>query len=220
VRIDARYAACHRLADGTTIRIRLLRPDDRDRLREGFARLSSRSRYLRFLSATPRLTEHMLDYLTQCDGDDHLAVGAEVVEPAGRAGEGLGVARFVRLAGTPDVAEAAVAVVDAAQERGIGRLLLETLSEAARERGIRAFRAFVLPGNAGARALIEELTPHAGAPRREDGALVYDLPLLPADVPDTARRASPLYRLLRSAAAGLEVVARALAVERPADGGR
>jgi GNAT superfamily N-acetyltransferase len=215
VPIDGAYAALHQLADGTTIRIRLLRPDDRERLRDGFARLSPRSRYQRFLSATPRLTERMLDYLTQCDGTTHLAVGAEAVGADGEPGDGLGVARFVRLAGTPEVAEAAVAVVDAAQGRGIGRLLLATLAEAARERGIRTFRAYVLPGNAGARALIEELTPHAGAPRVEDGALVYDLPLPPVDAPEPVRHASPLYRFLRSAAAGLEIVARALRPEEP-----
>src|SRR5579871_764791 len=146
--IDERFSAVHTLTDGTRVRLRMLRPEDRERLRAGFERLSPQSRYRRFLSPTPRLTERMLTYLTHAYGRDHVAIGAERVEPDGRGGEGLGVARFIRLADAPDTAEAAVAVVDDVQGRGLGRLLLATLVEAACERGIRKFRAHVLPGNA------------------------------------------------------------------------
>lgn len=206
MRIDDDFSAVHRLADGSRVRLRLLRPDDRERLRKGFDRLSPTSRYQRFLSATPRLSERMLDYLTSCDGVNHLAIGAERITADGTAGEGLGVARFIRLADAPYVAEAAVAVVDDAQHRGLGRFLLATLVEAARERDITTFRACVLPANERAKSFIEELALDAVSPRKEDGLLVYDLPL-PAD-PKPAP--SPIYRMLRAAAEGVTIVVRRL----------
>jgi hypothetical protein len=47
------------LRDGTPALIWPLLPSDRAVLREGFAALSDRSRYRRFLSSTPELTEPM-----------------------------------------------------------------------------------------------------------------------------------------------------------------
>jgi len=207
MRVDADFSAVHALADGSRVRLRLLRPEDRERVREGFARLSPTSRYDRFLAPTPRLSEQMLEYLTRCDGVNHVALAAERLPPGRTAWDGVGIARFVRLRDAPDVAEAAVAVVDDAQNLGIGRLLLTTLVEAARERGITTFRAWILPTNERARALIEELALDAVRPRHEDGLLVYDFPL-PGEAKPPPR--APLYRLFRAAAAGLTVVVRRL----------
>ncbi len=205
--IDEKFRATYTLTDGTRVQLRLLRPDDRERVRAGFERLSPASRFLRFLSPTPRLTERMLTYLTETDGWNHVAVGAIRVEPDGRAGEGLGVARFIRLPDAEDTAEAAVAVVDEAQGRGLGSLLLATLVVAARERGIRKFRCHVAAGNAPVQALLEgmgELAERVRTAEADGAALVYDL-TLPA--PSADAKASPLYKLFRAvAAAGLGLV--------------
>ena len=75
--VDERFAAVHTLTDGTPVRLRPLGPADRERLRAGFERLSPESRYRRFLSPTPRLTERMLTYLTDTDGWNHVAIVAE-----------------------------------------------------------------------------------------------------------------------------------------------
>ena len=48
----------------------------------------------------------------------------------------MGVARFIRLADEPEVAEVAVTVIDAWQRRGLGTLLLEHLTDQARSQGI------------------------------------------------------------------------------------
>ncbi len=87
----------HRLADGTLVRIRPIRSDDRDRLRNGFARLSAESKYRRFFAAPATLSESTLDYLTGTDGWNHLALGAELAAPGADTSYGLGIARFVRL---------------------------------------------------------------------------------------------------------------------------
>ncbi|HEU4411313.1 MAG TPA: GNAT family N-acetyltransferase, partial [Polyangiaceae bacterium] len=205
MRYDRAYREECRLADGTPIALRLLRPDDREGLRRGFAELSPASRYARFFIETPELSEDALDYLTDVDDDYHLAIVATTPSLDLKDERGVGVARYVRLAGEPDAAELAVTVLDEMQGRGLGRLLLERLVEAARERHLRRLRAEVLADNgAMARALRR-----AGAVVREDrgDTLVFDLPLgAPAPPPD--RPPLPLRWLTRAALTSLALLLR------------
>ena len=61
------------------------------------------------------------------------------LDPA--TGKAVGVARFIRLEPGGDRAEAAVAVVDEWQGRGLGAALLDRLAARAGEAGIRSFTA-------------------------------------------------------------------------------
>jgi GNAT superfamily N-acetyltransferase len=197
----------HRLADGSLIRVRALRPDDRDKLRNGFARLSPESKYRRFFSAPATLSEATLDYLTQTDGRNHVAIGAELGDAGADTSYGIGIARFVRLPEDPTTAEAAVAVIDEMQHRGVGRLLLGELVRAAREREVTTFICHVLPENEPIRSLLQQLDDQA-TPHLEEGMLTYRLSLpetlpAPGEVP-------PMYRLFRLAAEGLRVIFRRL----------
>jgi GNAT superfamily N-acetyltransferase len=135
-------AAAHRLRDGTDLCLRELEPGDRDTVLEVFAGLGPRSRELRFLTPKPRLTGPDLRALSAVDDRDHVAVVAEV--PAEGA---VGIARFVRTPEDPDVAEAAIAVVDAWQRRGVGTALAAALMERARSAGLRRFHAVILRDN-------------------------------------------------------------------------
>jgi len=105
------------------------------------------------------------------------------------------------------VAEVAVAVIDAKQRLGLGQLLLRALVDAARDRGIRRFRATLLSENAPARSLLEGLADQFSV-HREDGCLVYKVPL--PERPDEELRGGILYRLLKLAAGGLGFVFRVL----------
>ncbi|HSJ18126.1 MAG TPA: GNAT family N-acetyltransferase, partial [Solirubrobacterales bacterium] len=118
-----------RLGDGTRVLIRPIRPDDRELVRAGFERLSPESRYRRFLTPMPKLTDQQLAYLTDVDHHDHEAM--ITVDPA--TGEGVGISRFVRDAERPGTAEAAVTVIDECQGRGLGTALLTALTERARK---------------------------------------------------------------------------------------
>jgi GNAT superfamily N-acetyltransferase len=191
------YAEERTLADGTIVKLRLAQPSDREAFRQGFGHLSSQSRYQRFFTLQSQLTEEMLDYLTQVDGRDHVAivVGTESLDM--KSEHGLGVARFIRLAGEPHVAEAAVTVIDEAQGRGLGKLLLDVLADAARERDIHVFRAEVLRENHAMRAILEEAGAHVA--RDEGETLVFDAPL---DAEGAAESGGEhlLRRLLRAAA--------------------
>jgi GNAT superfamily N-acetyltransferase len=211
MRIDAGYSAAEQLTDGTAVRLRLLRRTDRDAFVAGFRRLSPQSRYRRFFTATPRLSDEMIRRLIETDDVNHLAIVAERMDEDRPTGEGLGIARFIRLSDAPDTAEAAVVVLDDFQRRGLGRLLLRALVDAARERGIRKFRTNVLPDNEPAQRLLHELDPQAKA-RVEDGLRVFELPLPEAAA--AVEPKDPVYRFLRFAAEGVVMIVKSLTPAR------
>jgi RimJ/RimL family protein N-acetyltransferase len=179
------------LRDGSRVLIRPIRAEDKDALADGLTRLSSESRYRRFLRPVTSLNERELKYLTEIDYTNHFAwVAVSVDEPAG---VGLGVARYIRDPLDPEVAEAAVAVVDDHQGMGIGTMLLRMLVAAAQENGIRTFRSWVLGDN------MEILRPleRIGARRTPDhGVLRVEVDL--AEVFD----GSSIQEALRAVAAG------------------
>ncbi|PTL84422.1 GNAT family N-acetyltransferase [Vitiosangium sp. GDMCC 1.1324] len=206
-RFDTRWRERLTLADGTEVELRLIQPEDAELLRQGFERLSARSRVGRFHGPKPRLLEHEVRYLTSVDGEQHLALGAVTRGPEGHE-EGVGIARFIRLAHAPEVAEAAITVVDSAQGKGLGRILLERLVEAAREREVERFECRILPGNIAMFRLLDDLTPDDTSEEDED-ARCFSVPLT-----NTPRRKWNLLLLL------LGLAARgALTVLGPARGG-
>ena len=85
------------LRDGSTVLIRQVRGTDAPLLADGFARLSARSRQLRFLGPKKMLSAAELRYLTEVDHHDHEAIGA--LSPA--EGRGVGIARYIRDADDP-----------------------------------------------------------------------------------------------------------------------
>jgi RimJ/RimL family protein N-acetyltransferase len=177
------------LRDGTEITLRPLRSTDRETFAAGFQRLSEVSRYRRFLSPMPRLTDRLLSFLTEVDQIDHVAWVA-VVHEAGRP-VGAAVARFVRLA-DPALAEPAVTVIDDYQGQGLGGLLFDALVLDALDHGISRFEGVVLAENAPSRAMLAR----RGARFRRDGGDVLGFTV---DVPARARQlaGSPLHTALR-----------------------
>jgi GNAT superfamily N-acetyltransferase len=182
--IDRASACVHRLADATDVTVRMLCPEDRESFLAGFEGLSRESRYLRFFTAMPRLPDSMLQRLLNTDGTDHAALAAWC---SGGANTIVGVARFIRLRKGGDTAEVSVAVVDHMQRRGIGRLLIAHLADAARARGIRRFRAEVMLANHAVRALVHDLDANVTPVAVDDNIAVYDLEV-PADGAEAPRQ--------------------------------
>ncbi len=149
------------LSAGLTIRLRCIRPEDKDKLQQGLARVSEQTRYLRFFTAKPRLTSAELAYFTEIDGEDHFALVASRVEPGAEDDEGDGVAvgRFVRLPEEPHVAEPAIVVIDEFQGKGIGRVMMDRLIAAGKEREVHAFRSEFLSANRPVRELLTAVAP-------------------------------------------------------------
>lgn len=171
------------LRDGTSVLLRQIRAEDRERLAEGLRRLSPASRYLRFHTDLEELTDRQLDYLTQVDHVDHEAIIALDLDHPDVPG--VGVARYIRDSRERHVAEAAVTVADDYQGRGAGTMLLGVLSARAREQGVEVFRNYVLDSNQAMLALFDEL----GATREEESGGLWrvDLPLpeRESDLPDS-----------------------------------
>jgi RimJ/RimL family protein N-acetyltransferase len=83
--------------------------------------------------------------LTEVDYHDQFAWVAFTADQAGIWL--VGAARYFRLSPSSDKAEAAVAVIDDYQGRGLGTMLLAMLARTAREHDIRSFIAYVQPVN-------------------------------------------------------------------------
>jgi GNAT superfamily N-acetyltransferase len=167
-----RYVERVTLADGTRVTLRLIRPDDKEMFLRGFEALSPESRYRRFFSYKRSLSYRELRYFTEPDGVDHVAI----VALASSEAELVGVARFARLAQRGDIADAAFVVLDREQDKGLGRLLLNRLVAAARERGVERFECSVLTSNEPMRHLLDSLAPPATV--HADGEVVtFQVPL-------------------------------------------
>lgn len=166
------------------VQIRPIRPEDAAELRQGLRRLSARTRLQRFHAPVVELTPDQWDYLTKVDGRDHVALVATLAAPwdAWRAGQIVGVARFIRDRADASIAEVAFVVYDALQRRGIGSALRDALLAAAWRLGVRAFRAHTLYENHAVRRLLSE--PALVPAGHHDGALL--LRIVPsAEHPDT-----------------------------------
>lgn len=166
------------LRDGTTMRIRPIRPDDAGALQDLHAGQSEQSVYFRFFAQLARLSDRDLARFTQVDHTDRVAL--VLVEPTEDGERILAVGRFDRLETDGDVAEIAFNVADAAQGRGLGSILLEHLAAAGRERGIRRFSADVLPSNT---RMLRVFT-DAGydvVQRYADGVVEVAVPIRPTD---------------------------------------
>jgi len=147
------------LPDGAEIRIRPIEPADAAELGAAFSRLTAVTRYGRFLGDLDHITPRQLDYLTTVDHVDHEALAAFEAE----TGMGIGVARYVRDAHDPSLAEVAVVVADAWQGRRVGTALLGRLSDRAYAAGVERLVGRLIVGNKAACALAA----HLGTPMRE-----------------------------------------------------
>ena len=128
------------LRNGRTLRVRPVRPEDRDAILQLFAGLSRDSLYMRFFDT--RTPESALrDSPTVVDYQTDFGVVGEM------GGALAGIAHYFRSTKNPRVAEVAFTIADRAQGCGIGTHLLQKLADVARTRHIDEFRAEVLPEN-------------------------------------------------------------------------
>ena len=101
-------STCHIvLPDGTPAIIRPIRRDGGPKLAAELAKLSPDSRYQRFLSPKSSFSRGELDFLTNCDGVNHLALVLAVTDTDGHELRSVAVARYIRDSSDVSLAEVA-----------------------------------------------------------------------------------------------------------------
>ena len=127
--------------------VRPVQPEDADRVRRLFTRLSPESIYRRFFTLFPAPPANVVRHLTALDHSDHEALavldGDEIVA----------LASWDRPTHAAAEAEIAVLIEDAWQHKGLGRALVRMLTAEAARRGIGVINATVLADNYPARHL-------------------------------------------------------------------
>ncbi len=141
---SAELPRTHHLVDGTPVTLRPIRADDAPLEADFVRRLSTESRYKRFMVTLRELPPSKLKYLTDVDGVHHVALVATV----DRAGQEVlvGVVRYV-VDPTGAGCEFAVAVDDAWQGSGVAGFLMHALMDVARARGLTRMEGMVLASN-------------------------------------------------------------------------
>jgi GNAT superfamily N-acetyltransferase len=164
------------LKNGSTVLIRAIRPEDKNRFSEAFRNLEPESVYRRFFHHKKSLTNEELRSATEVDFDNVVALVVTI-----REGENetiIAGGRYVVLegAGAQRSAEVAFTVEEDYHGQGIAGLLLRHLASIARAKGVSQFEAEVLPEN---NAMLTVFS-HSGLPMQKafrDGAVHVTLSL-------------------------------------------
>jgi len=158
------------LTDGTTIEIRLPRPDDFDAVRDMHAKMSSDNLYMRFFSMSGLAAEREARRICREPTADRAALLAVL------DGEVIGCGSYDLGGSSSRTAEVAMAVADDMHNRGVGTLLLEHLISLARSRGVLAFTAETLSENA---LMLKVFADSGLTPQRSlvDGVYDFTFPL-------------------------------------------
>ena len=127
------------LRDGSTVRVRPLRPEDEEALHGFLDSLSVDSRWLRFFGGADMARQAQA--AAAVDYRDRYGMLAT----SGSDGRILAHAEYVRI--DDQRAEVAFEIADSEQGRGLGTILLAHLATAAESNGITTFEAEVLPHN-------------------------------------------------------------------------
>lgn len=169
------------LKNGASVLVREVTPTDRHLLEIGFAHLSGRARYFRFLGAHKNLSEKELDRFTATNGLDHVAVGALLRD--GPIPEPIGIARYIRLPDQKHVAEIAITIANQYQHQGLGSLLLGVLAKFAKQGRITEFNALVHSENTAMLGLLDQFGGVQTALGGEDIEVTFPVSAISVRVP-------------------------------------
>ncbi len=133
------------------VHIRALRRDEDAPMRELYARLSPRTRYLRFFSST--VPDSVIRQLARVDYRHQLALVAE--HEIGNVREIVGLGSFGAVDATS--VEVGLVVRDDWQRQRVGTALANRVLQAAEQRGYRRFIGHLLPDNVAIRKLLRSV---------------------------------------------------------------
>jgi len=154
--IDVRsYSVEETLKNGTSVRIRSVRADDKNRINEAFRNLESESIYKRFFQHKKALTDEELKAATEVDFENVVALVVTIGEKETETIIGAG--RYVAFdaEGPQRNAEVAFTVEEDYQGLGMASVTLRHLAGIAKDKGIAQFHAEVLRDNGGMLAVFK-----------------------------------------------------------------
>ena len=137
---------------GERLVVRPIRPEDAAAHAEAFRRIAPADIRWRFFSPIRELSPALVARLVQIDYDREMAF----IASREATGETLGAARLVRDPGEEE-AEFAIIVADEMKGQGLGRFLMERLSDWAKAKGVRKIIGQVLSDNAPMLAFVRRL---------------------------------------------------------------
>ncbi|MGB2689013.1 MAG: GNAT family N-acetyltransferase [Desulfobacterales bacterium] len=140
--------------DGDLITIRPAKPVDGRRIQEHFYTQDKDDIYSRFFQARTRFVRDDVESMFQIDYVKNLTLLAVVGEFG--FGKVMAVGEYL-LDPAKNIAEIAFSVSKEWQGKGLGKIIMKKLSEAARENGISGLMAYTLPRNQGMLKLFKSL---------------------------------------------------------------
>ena len=154
-----RYVGTWTMAEGTTVLIRPIRPEDEPmlvRFHEALSEASVHLRYFHAMKLNYRASHERLTRICFIDYDRELALVADRLDPDGGGHEVLAVGRLSK-SHLGDEAEFALLIRDGWQGRGLGTELLGRLIAFGRDERLRRITAEVLPENGAMLRICEKL---------------------------------------------------------------
>ena len=139
-----------RLAEGTSLLIRPIKPEDWPLLQPGLMALTPEDRHFRFMGGFDTLSDTQAQRLATVDYEREIAIVA--IDGAGQA---AGLVRLAPLGA--DSAELAVLTLPQWQGHGLGRLLCERALTWAKRQRLKKIELILLAQNHGMRRLAERL---------------------------------------------------------------
>jgi ribosomal protein S18 acetylase RimI-like enzyme len=140
--------------DGENVTIRPAKPVDERRIQEHFYNLDKHDVVARFFHDKTSFIHEEVSGVSQIDYKNDLTVIAVVGEFG--FGRVVAIGEYL-LDPKENIAEIAFSISKAYQRKGLGKMLLNKLCEAARENGIAGFLAYTAPDNQGMIKLFESL---------------------------------------------------------------
>ncbi len=140
--------------NGDIITIRPAKPVDERRIQEHFYNQDKEDIYSRFFQARSRFVRDDVEGMFQIDYIKNLTLLAVIGEFG--FGKVVGVGEYL-LDPANNTAEVAFSISKTLQGKGLGKVLIKKLAEAARENGIAGLMAYTLPGNQGMIKLFKTL---------------------------------------------------------------
>ena len=167
----ATYDEIATLKKGLEVRIRAIRPDDKEMILEMFRNLEPESVYTRFFHAKKILTDGDLKMITEVDFENVVAFVVTIGPKENETIIAGGRYACIDTQGACREAEVAFTVEEDYHGQGIASMLLKLLTSIARERGVAYFKAEVLAQNPAMLAVFS----HSGLPvqKKRDGETIH-----------------------------------------------